>query len=192
CSSVFGWEPRDDVKGDVARILFYMATRYEGENGEVDLELTETLQSQSAKDPFHATLSVLLEWHELDPVSAFETNRNNAIFDFQGNRNPYIDHPEWVELVFGEEEEIPLSVVENDFTELSIYPNPMKDGKASLSFNNIDSSILTIRDHRGAILSQSTVNGRQVELDLSSYSNGVYLITILSTKGESAILRVVR
>lgn len=90
------WEPRDEVKGDVARMMFYMATRYEGENGEVDLELTETLLGSTDKSPFHAKLSVLLEWHQQDPVSASEIQRNDVVYSYQNNRNPFIDHPEYV------------------------------------------------------------------------------------------------
>lgn len=101
CSGEFSWEPRDEVKGDVARMIFYMATRYEGENGEPDLELTETLQGQTAKDPLHGVLSVLIDWHNADPVSTTETSRNDIIYSYQGNRNPYIDHPEYVALIWG-------------------------------------------------------------------------------------------
>jgi len=90
------WEPRDEVKGDVARMIFYMATRYEGENGEPDLELTEVLLSATDKSPYHGKLSVLLEWHQQDPVSAAEIQRNNIIYSYQNNRNPFIDHPEYV------------------------------------------------------------------------------------------------
>lgn len=90
------WEPRDEVKGDVARMLFYMATRYEGENGDPDLELTETLLSGTDKSPYHGKLSILLEWHQQDPVSAAEIQRNNIIYSYQNNRNPFIDHPEYV------------------------------------------------------------------------------------------------
>ncbi|HEX5563324.1 MAG TPA: endonuclease, partial [Sporosarcina sp.] len=91
------WEPPDRVKGDVARILFYMATRYEA-GDKVDLELNELLNNGS--NPYHGKLSVLLEWHEMDPVDAFEMNRNNTIEQLQGNRNPFIDHPEWVKSIW--------------------------------------------------------------------------------------------
>lgn len=91
------WEPPDNVKGDVARILFYMATRYE-KGDKVDLELNDKLNN--GKNPYHGKLSVLLEWHEMDPVDEFETNRNNVIQQWQGNRNPFIDHPEWVKLIW--------------------------------------------------------------------------------------------
>ncbi|TQR21265.1 endonuclease [Psychrobacillus vulpis] len=91
------FEPPDRVKGDVARILFYMATRYE-KGDKVDLELNEKLNNGSA--PYHGKLSVLLKWHEQDPVDEFERNRNNVIQKWQGNRNPFIDHPEWVNLIW--------------------------------------------------------------------------------------------
>ncbi|MEG0471950.1 MAG: endonuclease [Solibacillus sp.] len=91
------WEPPDRVKGDVARILFYMATRYET-GDRVDLELNDKLNNGSA--PYHGKLSILLEWHVFDPVDEFESNRNEVIFKWQGNRNPFIDHPEWVELIW--------------------------------------------------------------------------------------------
>jgi len=90
------WEPRNEVKGDVARMMFYMATRYEGENGDVDLELTEILLGTTDKSPYHAKLSVLLDWHQQDPVSPAEIQRNDIIYNYQNNRNPFIDHPEYV------------------------------------------------------------------------------------------------
>ncbi|QUG40563.1 endonuclease [Psychrobacillus sp. INOP01] len=91
------FEPPNRVKGDVARILFYMATRYE-KGDKVDLELNEKLGNGSA--PYHGKLSVLLEWHKQDPVDEFERNRNDVIQKWQGNRNPFIDHPEFAELIW--------------------------------------------------------------------------------------------
>jgi endonuclease I len=93
------WEPRDEVKGDVARMLFYMAVRYEGDSGELDLELNNNVNNGSA--PYHGKMSVLLEWHEEDPVDAREIRRNNIIFEnYQGNRNPFIDHPEFADMIW--------------------------------------------------------------------------------------------
>ncbi|OLS40007.1 endonuclease [Bacillus sp. MRMR6] len=91
------WEPPTRVKGDVARMLMYMAVRYEG-NGELDLELADKVNTYPT--PFHGKLSVLLQWSKLDPVDAFEMNRNNVIQSIQGNRNPFIDHPEWADLIW--------------------------------------------------------------------------------------------
>jgi len=93
------FEPTDEVKGDVARMMFYMAIRYEGDDQYVDLELNESTSNQS--QPFLGKLSVLKAWHEADPVSASETRRNDIIYtDYQHNRNPFIDHPEWVEAIW--------------------------------------------------------------------------------------------
>ncbi|UKJ81127.1 endonuclease [Priestia megaterium] len=90
------WEPRDEVKGDVARMLFYMAVRYEGDvSDEPDLELNNTVNNGTA--PYHGKLSVLLRWNAQDPVDDRERRRNDIIYsDYQHNRNPFIDHPEWV------------------------------------------------------------------------------------------------
>ncbi|MGD6816438.1 endonuclease [Metabacillus sp. 113a] len=93
------WEPRDEVKGDVARMIFYMAVRYEGDSGEPDLELNNYVNNGSA--PYMGKKSVLLQWHQQDPVSSWERNRNDVIYsDYQNNRNPFIDHPEWAAAVF--------------------------------------------------------------------------------------------
>lgn len=91
------FEPPNNVKGDVARMLFYMAVRYE-QGDRVDLELNEKLNN--GKNPYHGKLSVLLEWHKNDPVDDIEKKRNEKIFEIQGNRNPFIDNPEWAKLIW--------------------------------------------------------------------------------------------
>lgn len=92
------WEPRDEVKGDIARIIFYMDTRYEGENGEMNLTVVDEVNTYP--DPEHGRLSTLLQWNLADPPDAFERNRNNVIYDFQHNRNPFIDDPYLAELIW--------------------------------------------------------------------------------------------
>ncbi|GAA1342342.1 endonuclease [Saccharothrix algeriensis] len=94
------WEPRDAVKGDVARMLFYMAVRYEGGDGFADLEVNDSVGNGSA--PRMGRLSVLRQWNAQDPPDAFEKRRNQVIHDtYQHNRNPFIDHPEWVASIWG-------------------------------------------------------------------------------------------
>lgn len=89
------FEPRDEVKGDVARMILYMAVRYDGEDGAPDLEPNDKVDN--GKNPFIGRLSVLKEWSDKDKPDEFEQNRNDVIFDkYQHNRNPFIDHPEWV------------------------------------------------------------------------------------------------
>ena len=89
------FEPPDEVKGDIARMLLYMAVRYEGDSGEPDLELGDVLPGKDDKRPIHGHLNTLLEWHHADPVSEEERIRNERVQAWQGNRNPFIDHPEW-------------------------------------------------------------------------------------------------
>lgn len=92
------FEPRDEDKGDVARMMFYMATRYESEDG-VDLELNDSVGNGSK--PYIGRISYLLKWHLEDPVDDREISRNEAVYKLQGNRNPYIDYPDLVEKIWG-------------------------------------------------------------------------------------------
>ncbi|MEU1125611.1 endonuclease [Streptomyces sp. NPDC005899] len=93
------FEPRDAVKGDVARMILYMAVRYEGDDAFADLEPNDRVGNGSA--PSIGRLSVLKQWNQLDPPDSFEQHRNDVIFDrYQHNRNPFIDHPEWVESIW--------------------------------------------------------------------------------------------
>lgn len=95
------WETWMGRRGDVARALFYMDTRYEGlpGEGEPDLVLTDNaalIQPSEGGKGYMGLLSVLLAWHEQDPVDLTERVRDEVVFRAQRNRNPFIDHPEWV------------------------------------------------------------------------------------------------
>ncbi len=96
------FEPIDSFKGDVARGFFYFVTRYEdampanGNNAEAKVAF-EPNTYPSIDIPF---LQMMIKWHHLDPVSSKEEVRNNGAYAFQQNRNPYIDHPEYVDLVW--------------------------------------------------------------------------------------------
>ena len=93
------WEPRNDEKGDIARSCFYMATRYDGSDpATADLRLADIPDASAAR---FGRLLTLIRWHHLDPVDQAERKRNHAICTrWQGNRNPFIDHPEFVGLIF--------------------------------------------------------------------------------------------
>ncbi|GAA0935663.1 hypothetical protein GCM10009554_22580 [Kribbella koreensis] len=91
--------PRAAVRGDVARMIFYMAVRYEGGDGWPDLEPNNSVNNGTA--PYIGKLSVLKAWSAADPPDAFEKRRNQVIYDtWQHNRNPFIDHPEWVSSIW--------------------------------------------------------------------------------------------
>lgn len=90
------FEPMDDVKGDVARMIFYMDVRYDGSDGNMsDLYLVDDTRSET-DDPFFGVVCTLYNWHQNDAVDSVEMTRNNRIEEWQGNRNPLIDHPKWV------------------------------------------------------------------------------------------------
>ena len=110
-STEWVWKPNENVKGDVARMIFYMATRYEGEGSEPDLQIIDYLPSNNnTSDPVHAKLSDLLLWHIEDPVDDWERNRNDIIYyDYQNNRNPFIDRPEFAQLIWGDLSEITVT-----------------------------------------------------------------------------------
>lgn len=95
------FEPRDEVKGDVARMMFYMETRY-GAKTSFNLKLVnDSTTSASDTNGKFGNLQTLIKWHYEDPVSKEEIYRNNVIYEnYQHNRNPYIDHPEYVDYVY--------------------------------------------------------------------------------------------
>ncbi|MBF4484499.1 endonuclease [Flavobacterium sp. CSZ] len=92
------FEPVNEFKGDIARMYFYFATRYENTVAGYSYVMFD---GSSNKVFTTAFLNVLLAWNAQDPVSAREIARNNAIYGRQNNRNPYIDHPEYVNQIWG-------------------------------------------------------------------------------------------
>ncbi len=107
------WNVWSGRQGDIARALFYMDVRYEGGNhgitgvSEPDLILTDNLNlinssatGNNESVAYMGLLSVLLVWHQNDPVDIYEHQHNEAVAAAQGNRNPFIDNPDWVTCVF--------------------------------------------------------------------------------------------
>jgi len=94
------WEPPPGQRGALARSLFYVAIRYDGtEPATSDMELV----SHRATGSRMGNLNTLLRWHAQEPVTDAERRRNDLVFsDYQGNRNPFIDQPDWVGLIWGE------------------------------------------------------------------------------------------
>jgi len=107
------WEVWGDRRGDVARALFYLDIRYEGGmhgitgSQEPNLILTDNInlvvQSNTGNNEqvaYMGYLSALLQWHDADPVDQRDLDRNDVVFSYQGNPNPFVDHPEWVDCLF--------------------------------------------------------------------------------------------
>lgn len=186
----WSFEPRTEVKGDVARMIFYMAVRYEGYDGYPDLELSETIQDQSGKLPLHGVLSTLIDWHRNDPVDSWEENRNDIIYNnYQNNRNPFIDHPELVEHLWGNKIGVvwQSSLSMDEFSEVAIklYPNPVSD---YLNISGINSKTLVeIYDTLGKNILSKMIDGSQKQIDVSYISTGIYLFKL--TDGDKSILK---
>lgn len=96
------FEPIDSFKGDVARGFFYFITRYEDNipTWSANAVAAQTFDNSTFPSAKLAYLQLMLKWHNLDPVSAKEIARNEGGYTFQGNRNPYVDHPEYVAMVW--------------------------------------------------------------------------------------------
>ena len=108
------WETWMGRRGDVARAMFYMDLRYEGGTrdgvGEPQLQLTNDPDEVVKLNVWSTSgtasmgfLEVLLQWHEEDPVDDLERRRNTVVYLFQGNRNPFVDHPEWVSAIYSDD-----------------------------------------------------------------------------------------
>ncbi len=107
-------------RGDVARSIFYMAIRYNG------LSVVNGYPEGNVGE--FGDLATLLEWHENDPPDDFEMNRNNVVYNWQMNRNPFIDQPELVDYIWGAEAgqtwDQDLLTQENQLAKIKIFPNP--------------------------------------------------------------------
>lgn len=100
------FEPHNGVKGDIARMIFYMDVMYENGSHHDMPDLQVVTHHDTARSKIEdgvgqiGDLCTLLQWHFADPVDSFKINRNTIIYTFQANRNPFIDHPEWVTLLY--------------------------------------------------------------------------------------------
>lgn len=172
------WEARDAVKGDVARMIFYMAVRYEGENGEPDLEVVDYVGTGT--QPKHGKLSTLLQWNAQDPPDAFEINRNNVIYSYQHNRNPFIDHPEFVNLIW---DPGAASVHEKTTSHIRVFPNPAKDKIQVSYFGKQAVDRVEILDLFGRVVLRKEAKKGNIQLDVSGLSKGIHFLRLLTEKG---------
>lgn len=198
-TDLWTFEPPDEVKGDVARMLFYMAVRYEGDAGEPDLELTDQLLSNTSKDPLQARLSTLMYWNAIDSVSDWERRRNDIIFDqFQQNRNPFIDHPELAEYLWGDkiddywmkapgEPSDTTSVIEVNPLQVRVFPNPNTGTFSMVATQAI--STVNIYTMHGVFV--KTITQPQQTVNCSDLPKGVYLIRVEDMQGNMRLEKII-
>ena len=171
-------------RGDVARAVFYMAVRYNALSV-VNGNPANTTVGQLGD------LSLLLQWNQTDPKDDFEMNRNNYIYTWQVNRNPFIDYPNLADYIWGVNAGQPWfsSLSTNQFNEerLVIYPNPVN---SVLNFATTQSiKRIMIYDMMGRELYTEAVQNNSA--DLSSLQSGHYLLKIETSIGNR-ILKIVK
>jgi endonuclease I len=184
------FEPIDSFKGDFARTYFYMATCYKDKN--LGMETQSNFTGGDLK-PWAKTL--LLQWAAMDPVSQKEISRNNAVYQIQNNRNPFIDYPELAEKVFGNDA-TPFNTSVSDFANPNrwkIYPNPTTSIINIQSFDyQIDKLTIEIQDVTGkTLLTHHYDHADNIQIDLSKFPRGLYFIK-LSSEQYTHIYKIVK
>lgn len=169
------FEPRDDFKGDFARAYFYMMTRYWGQTG----SWSSPMLVSGDLNQWSSTM--LLEWNANDPVSTKETDRNNVVYTFQQNRNPFIDNPQWANSIWGTQ----AGVEELQLVDLQVWATEgtltiQLDAKAIQG--NVD-----IIDATGRTIATASLNGPRTELLLNS-TTGLYF-AVVKINGRTIVKR---
>ena len=172
------WEPRDDVKGDVARMMFYMEVRYDpgihSDGSAYDLELVDNTGTSS---PEFGKLSTLISWHSSDPVDNFERDRNDSIYSYQGNRNPFIDYPEFVSAIWGS---LPLSAS-------NLATTSIKENSISLSWTDNATNETAYKIYQNeSLISTLSAGATSLTIDgLSKNTKYKFWVKSYNSDGES-------
>ena len=166
--------PTTTWRGDVARALFYMAVRYNGLNV-VNGNPNDGILGQIGD------LTTLLSWNQSDIADDFEMNRNNYIYTWQVNRNPFIDYPQLADYIWGVHAgdvwNAPLSNSNFNNSKLVIYPNPTKD---SFAISGIDTdATVSVYSIVGTKLIEKKIN-QPTAFDISNFNSGIYIVKISS------------
>jgi arginine utilization protein RocB len=163
----------------------YMTVRYEGNNGEPDLELVDYVNSSPNGEPYHGKASTLLEWHNQDPVDSWEIERNNKVYSYQENRNPFIDHPEYAALIWPElaNDSMPQIALS-----LNCYPNPFNP-ETTISFSsekdtNVKLTVYNIAGQKITELFNDTIDSKTkitwsgTDAGGNNVASGIYFIKL--------------
>ncbi len=181
------WYPGDEWKGDVARIMMYMYTRY-GDRCKPSLNGAGPLQSGTDM------LQVYLQWNADDPVTDLEDQRNPYLETAYGNRNPFIDNPYLATLIWGgpvAEDRWGMIGTEEFLAEnISVYPNPTSDVIWVADHTAFPVETYAIYDVSGRQVLVNTFNSSEKKVDVSGLQGGVYLLELVS-KENRAVKRIV-
>ena len=168
------FEPIDEYKGDFARAIMYMSVRYYGEDGSWG---SSDMTIKSEIKPW--AINLLLRWNELDPVSQKEIDRNNAIYnDYQHNRNPFVDHPEYARMIW----DPTWNAVDELSSPVYLFPNPVAQGQIlHVSGNNNAFDAVVFCDLCGHTLLKATGNavGDFAVTIPNGFDKGCYIVKLL-------------
>ena len=174
------FEPADEYKGDFARDYMYMVTCYEDYSTRWQSLGTSTMLLGGTYPVFNEqAIALLLKWHRQDAVSEKEIVRNNAVYDLQQNRNPFIDHPELVEYIWGKymgQTWVEGADLPEDDIPLVIQPNPV-DKELSVKLNNPVQAIFYIRSLNGTTIKTGKFSA-QGTVAVADLSNGMYILAV--------------
>jgi endonuclease I len=175
------FEPIDEFKGDIARCMLYFATRYEDKVASWSHTMLNGTSDQVYVDWF---ISLLIEWHTNDPVDAKDLMRNEAGYDFQGNRNPFIDYPGFVDAIFGSGTN-PTGITKRfELSKVKIYPNPAKE-EINIENENSQINSISIFNLIGEkVLSQSNLNNTFLTVKVEHLPKGIYFIQVECTNSS--------
>lgn len=169
------FEPIDEFKGDIARIYFYFATRYETQVGSWgSYDMFDGSNDKVLADPF---LNILFTWHINDPVSQKEIDRNNKVYAHQNNRNPFVDYPEFVLGIW----QNTLSMPSLEANNISIYPNPVSGNILTIDTNK--PLKIEVYNVLGKKLISTNVDSTNGKIDVGFLYSGIYMLKMISDEG---------
>jgi endonuclease I len=160
------FEPIDEYKGDFARMYFYVATRYESKiGGWANNGSANQILAGNAYPAYKSWFyTLMLAWNSLDPVSTKEINRNNVIYGFQNNRNPYIDYPDLAEFVWGNKKGQPWSSTNTNSPYLSLPTNGSVVDFGKTAYQQAQSTSVTIKANNLTSNLTATIGGTNASL----------------------------
>lgn len=177
------FEPVDEYKGDIARALMYVSVRYYQEDsgwGSSDMTDKSVIKDWA--------MEMLLRWHEEDPVDGKEINRNNSVYSLQGNRNPFIDYPDFAPMIWDSY----WNIAENQYVTtvaVNVWPNPATS-TINIKGENLE-AVYMYNATGQLVLTLDVKNKEQSVIDADGFSSGMYFMNVISENGGSALKKII-